>query len=184
MVFEILLTVSAGLSSAQAGGVAVGVIVGCIIIAQCICVICYKMGICKQSTLQAGNNHQTPITTYPYPRASSSTVGSNTTNHNVYATTHYVTTPQFSPNGTQHQYHVQQPHNHPATVTVGESSHLEAATHAGEAPPAYHATMHYKTMTLEAYKNLRDSAMNSAKSDNGNTDAPPTYSEIISGQIE
>ena len=68
-----------------------------------------------------------------------------------------------------------------ATKTVGQSPHLEAATHAGEAPPAYHAAVkleEYKTLKLSS----RDSAIYSTKSDSGNTDAPPTYSEITSGQ--
>ena len=180
--------ISAGLTSVQAGSIAVGVIafVGCII-AQCVGIICYKKGVCKKSTprpFQAGNNRQTPSTTYPRAPPGT-TFGSNTINHNVYATPYYATTPQFSPNGTQYLY--QQPQNHLAAVTVGESPHLEAATHAGEAPPAYHAAVHYETMSIEAYKNLklsRDSAIFSANSDSGNTDAPPTYSEIIGGQVE
>ena len=102
--------------------------------------------------------------------------------HTVYATAYATTTPQFSLNGAWHPYHGQQP-QHPYQpqpyVHLEEPSHLEAATHAGEAPPAYHAAVHYETMTLEAYKSLKLSectALYSAKPDSGNTDAPLTYS--------
>ena len=100
-------------------------------------------------------------------------------------------------NGTQYPYHGQQPQHlyqpqpyvYPdaATLSLEEPPHLEAATHAGEAPPAYHAAVHYETMAPEAYKSLKlseGSALYSAKPDSDNTDAPPTYSEIVSGQGE
>ena len=110
-----------------------------------------------------------------------------------------ATPPQFSLNGTDHVHHGQQPQRpyqplsyaHPdaAILNHEEPPHLEAATHAGEAPPAYHAAVHYETITLEDYKSLKLSectALYSTKSDSGITesDAPPTYSEIISGQEE
>ena len=119
---------------------------------------------------------------------------SHTVNTTAYATS---ASPWFSLNGTQHVFHGQQPQHpyqpqpyvHPdaAIFNLEEPPHLEAATHAGEAPPAYHAAVHYETMTLEAYKSLKLSectALYNAKPDSGNTDAPPTYSEIISGQEE
>ena len=206
--FEMLLIIiSSGqtLSSTQAGGIAAGVIIAFVcIVAQFIGVIrfCYKKGVCKKSTprprpSQTRNNRQTPAVT-TYPLTSFPTVGSNTMSHTVNATAYATTTPQFSLNGTQHPYHGQQPQHlhqpqpyviHPdaSTLTLEEPPHLKAATHAGEAPPAYHAAVHYETMTLEAYKSLKlseGSALYSAKPDSGNTDAPPTYSEIISGQEE
>ena len=190
--------VPTALSSAEAGGVAVGVIAFiAYVIAQSICIVCvcYKTGVFKKSTFQLENDRQTA---YPYPHALSTPVGSSTTSQNVYATTHvtlsqnqaqhqqphvHPATTQFPPSDVQHPY--QQPHNRTATKTVGESPHLEAATHAGEAPPAYHAAVHYQTVKQEDDKNLkvsRDSGMDSEKSDKGNTGAPPTYSETISGQ--
>ena len=160
---------SVGLSSAEAGGVAASVIiafVGCVI-AQCIGIVCYKKGVCKNST--------------PRP-----TVGSITMNSGY----HVTTAPQISLNGTHVLY--QQPQRpyqpqHPATLTLEEPPHLkEATTHAGEAPPAYHAAALYQTMTLEDYKSLKlseASADNGAKADlSSNADAPPSYSEIISSQ--
>ena len=105
-----LSTVPTALSSAEAGGIAAGVIalVGCVI-AQCICIICvfYKKGIYKKSTFQMENNRQT---TYSYPRALSTSVGSKTVNQNVYTTTHVA----LSQNQAQHQ----QPHVHPATTQL------------------------------------------------------------------
>ena len=188
--FEMLLIIiSSGqtLSSAQAGGIAAGVIAFVYIVAQFIGVICYKKGVCKKSTprprpSQMRNNRQTPAVT-TYPLTSFPTVGSNAMSHTVSATT-----PQFSLNGTQHPYHGQpepqhlyqpQPYVHPdaSILTLEEPPHLEAATHAGEAPPAYHTAVHYETMTPEAYKSLKlseGSALYSAKPDSGNTDAPPT----------
>ena len=148
--------------SALAGGIAVGVIafVGCIF-ALFIGVVCYKKGVCKKST--------------PRP--------SRLTRNNTYPTT-YVT--PAAPSGTQHLYqqpqhpYQLQPSNvHSTSTTLEEPSHLKAATHAGEAPPAYHAAMHYETVILEDNKDLKlseDSAVYRAKP------APPTYSEIISGQ--
>ena len=200
--FEMFLTIiSSGqtLSSAQAGGIAASVIAFvCIIAAPFIGIICYRKGICKKSTprsrpSQTRNNHQTPITTYPLTSFPINTMG-----HSVYPTAYATTTPHFSLNGTQHPYHGQQPQHsyqpqpyvHPdaSTLTLKEQPHLKAAaTHAGEAPPAYHAAVHYETMTLEAYNSLKLSeytALYNAKPDSGNTDVPPTYSEIISGQEE
>ena len=187
--------ISSAQAQAQAGGIAGGVIVfiGCTI-ALFIGIVCYRKGVCKKSTprpSQLRNNRQTPITTHPL--ASFPTVGSNTTNlNNAYTTTFVTTSP---PNGTQHLY--QQPQRlyqpqpsyiHSATTTVDEPSYYhKAATHVGEAPPAYHTAMHYETMTIEDYKSLKlseGSAVYSAKPDSGNTDTPPTYSEIISGQEE
>lgn len=167
--------VPTALSSAEAGGIAAGVIAFiAYVIAQSICIVCvcYKTGVCKKSTFQIDRQ-----TAYPYPHALSTPVGSSATSHNVYATTHVL----LSQNQAQHP----QPHVHPPTKTVGEAPHLEATTHAGEAPPAYHAAVHYQTVTQEDDKNLkisRDSAMYSVKSDNGSTNAPPTYSETISAQ--
>ena len=78
---------SAGVSSAQAGGIAVGVIafIACII-AQFVGVMCYKKGACRKGTphpSQTRSNFQTPTTIYPL--TSFPTVGSNTMSHTVYA---------------------------------------------------------------------------------------------------
>ena len=174
-------------AQAQAVGIAVGVIafIG-YIIALIVGLACYRKGICKKRNphpSQMRNNCRTPVATYPlasYPSNSSNAMNRN----NAYATT-YVTT--ATPNGTQNQYqqpqHPYQPQLHSATTT----SHLNANTHAGKAPPAYHAAIHCETMTLEDYKSLKlseGSAANSAKPDSGNTDTPPTYSEIVGGQEE
>ena len=135
------------------------------------------------------NNRRTPVTTYPLVLLP--TVGSNTMNSVYYVTT----APQFSPNGTQNTFLLQQPQclyqsQHPATLTLSEESpHLnEATTHAREVPPAYHTAVLYQTMTLEDYKSLKlpeASADNGGKVDlSSNADAPPSYSEIIGGQEE
>ena len=196
--FEMLTIKPAEISSAraqaQAGGIAGGVIVfvSCVI-ALFIGVVCYWKGVCKKSSprpSQLRNNRQATITTYPL--TSFPTVGSNTANtNNAYASTFVTTSP---PNGTQYlyqqpqrPYQLQPSYVHSATTTLDEPSHHKAATHAGEAPPAYHTAMYYKTMTVEDYKSLKlseGSAVYSAKPDGGNTDTPPTYSEIISGQEE
>ena len=178
---------SIGLSSAQAGGIAAGVIafVGCVI-ALIVGVACYKNGVCKQSSprpSQMRTNRPAPLITYP-----PATVGSSTMNNG-----YVIITPQFFLNATHQQQQPQCPYQlqHPASLTLEESSHLkEATTHAGEAPPAYHAAVHYQTMTLEDYETIKlseASADNCAEVDlNGNTEsgAPPNYSEVIGGQEE
>ena len=184
-----LAEISSAQAQAQAGGIAVGVIASVgFIIALFIGVVCCKNGVCKKRNprpSQMRNNRQTPVTTYQLASVGSSAAMNR---NNVYATTYVTTTPL---NGTQYLYqqpqHPYQSQLHSATTTLDQSSHLEANTHAGEAPPAYHTSMHYETMTLEDYKSLKlseGSAANSAKSDSDNTDAPPTYSEIVGGQNE
>ena len=146
---------------ALAGGIAVGVVafIGCIF-ALFIGVVCYKKGICKKSSRPS---QQTRNNTYPTTYVTPATPG---------GTQHLSQQPQ-------HPYQLQPSNVHSTSTTLEEPSHLKAATHAGEAPPAYHAAMHYETMTLEDYKDLKlseDSAVYRTKP------APPTYSEIIGGQ--
>ena len=179
--------VVSGLSAAnaEAVGVVFGVIVivGCVI-AQVVAVICYKKGLCKKNRniLPSVNiRRQATSTAYPHTSASSTTF-SGSRSHNMYTTTTTSRVDQTFPvsnslNGSQHQ----PPH---PTIAVEESPHLEAATHAGEAPPAYNAAAQYKTMTPEAYKNLRLSSDSATLySEHPNTEAPPAYIEI-NGQGE
>ena len=149
-------------TSALVSGIAVAafvVIVGCVV-ALLVGILCHRK-YCRRSTPRWRNNRQTPIRTYPL--ASFPTVDSNTDNSsvNVPGTSPYATaTTAVSPDRTR--------------------QHLEAATHSGEAPPTYRAAANYKTMALEDY----DSSLKPTDSDNIGTDAPPTYSEIVSGQEE
>ena len=175
--------VFSGLSAANAEAVGVvfgvTVIVGCVI-AQVVAVICYKKGLCKNRNIlpSVNNRHQATSTAYPHASASSTTFNGSRS-HTMYTTTTTSRVDQTFPvsNGSQHQ----PPH---PTITVEESPHLEAATHAGEAPPAYNTAAQYKTMTPEAYKNLRLSSDSATLySEHPNTEAPPAYIEI-NGQGE
>ena len=150
---------------------------GCIV-AQLVGVICYKQGLCEKGTprpFQARNNGQTLITAYPLTSFPTQSAGSNTMSHTVYATAYATTTPQFSLNGTQQLYQPQRPYQpqpdvHPdaATLTLEEPPHLEAATHAGEAP-AEHAAVCYEMTTLDAYKSLKLSEDSATKCNSGNS---------------
>ena len=54
-----------------------------------------------------------------------------------------------------------------------QSSHLEATTHTGEAPPAYHRAALYQTVTPETVTQSEDKTHK-----DGPSEAPPTYTEI------
>ena len=170
-----------GLSGAQKFGIVFSIlIVICCAVCQITGFICYKKGACKSAT---GSRHS-PQHTTTFHRvnvpASSTTYNhysSNYASQNHTSDSPYATGPIY--NSQIHYSFSSQQQTGNNLTTEPSAPPLEAVTHAGEAPPAYHIAVHYKTVTDpdKDVRLFRDSALYEQPKTNTNSDAPPAYKE-------
>lgn len=153
-----------GLSSdPMVGGIIFGIVIvsGCAI-ATCIVIILYKKRVRAPQVLSSSSGDSTSTSTVP-PTLSTTNFG----NQNLsYSSPPTDQTFSLSLNTRQLPQMV--------------SPHLEAETHAGEAPPAYHTATKYPTVAYDYYKATQSTASSKEASDH-HPSAPPAYS-VAAGQ--
>ena len=154
-------------------------IVICCAVCQITGFICHKKGICKSAT---GSRHSSQHTT-TFHRVN---VPASSTTYNHYSSSHasqnhtsdspYTTGPIYN---SQVHYSFSSQQQTGNNLTEPSAPPLEAVTHAGEAPPAYHTAVHYKTVTDpdKDVRLFRDSALYEQPKTNTDSDAPPAYKE-------
>ena len=138
------------------------------------CRLCHltRNGACRSLTTYSGHhssNHHAPQNhTTDFHLNSPYTVGSIYTSQTYY------------PSSSQQQTQADNVHNNNIIVTAEPSAPpLEAVTHAGEAPPAYHTAMHYKTVDpdTEDVRLSKNLALSEHPTSTTESDAPPVYKE-------
>lgn len=168
-----------GLSGAEVFGIVFSILIVVIgsAVALMVGIVCYKKGVCKP-----GPQSSSPNNRHLSPTITASTAATRRTNlglrsHNVPNRTNFGLSSHSAPNTSQtmsYSFGLSRTQQPPVAEV---SPHLEAATHAGEAPPAYHTVAQYPSMTSEAYKNVTLSTRDSHPPVD-----PPAYTDIT-GQL-